>query len=284
MQKTIKNEIHAEGIGLHSGKLVKMTLRSAEMDAGIVFRRVDLTPVVDLKIAPEHIEETMLCTRLKANDVSVSTIEHLMSAFCAMEVDNVIVELDSDEVPVMDGSSSPFVFLIQSAGVLKQSKKRRYLKINKKVRVTEDDKYAELAPYAKGLHLKCVIDFPHPVIAKTSQEVDYEFHPMTYQKEIARARTFGFAKDIEKLHENNLALGASLENAVGIGDDTVLNPEGLRYSDEFVKHKLLDAIGDLYVAGAILGDFTGHKTSHSLNNRLLRELFSDDSQYEWVTK
>lgn len=284
MQKTIKNEIHAEGIGLHSGKMVKMTLKPADVNSGIVFKRIDLKPSVDLKMAPNNIEETLLCTRLQVKDVSVSTIEHLMSAFCAMEIDNVIVELDADEVPVMDGSASPFLFLIQSAGVLIQDKSRRFLKIKKKIRVTEDDKFAELAPYAKGLKFSCSIDFDSPVISKTPQSVEYELHPMTYEKEISRARTFGFAADIEKLHANNLALGASLKNAVGIGDDTVLNPEGLRYGDEFVKHKLLDAIGDLYVVGAILGKFTAHKTSHSLNNRLLRKLMEDDTQYEWVTK
>lgn len=284
MQHTIGNTIRAEGIGLHLGKTVRMTLKPGKPNTGVVFRRVDLDPPVDIKMAPNHIQEALLCTRLQKGDVSVSTIEHLMAALCATQVDNVIVELDSDEVPVMDGSAAPYVFLLKSAGLAKQEKNRRYLKVKKKVRVEHDDKFAELSPYAKGLHLDYTIDFPSPVIAKTPQHIEYEFHPMTFEKEIARARTFGFVADLEKLHANNLALGASLENAVGITEDAVMNPDGLRYSDEFVKHKLLDAIGDLYVAGPILGKFKGFKTSHSLNNQLLRKLLEDKTQYEWVTK
>ena len=283
MQKTIKHSIQAEGIGLHSGQIVRVKAFPSSVGTGIVFKRTDCEPPVLIPLKVDSIEEALLCTRLSSNGKHVSTIEHLLSALCALEIDNILFELDSDEVPIMDGSASPFIFWLQSAGIIDQEEPRRFLKIKKNIRVQDGDKFAELSPSNKGLDLHYSIDFPHPVISRTSQSIEFSFHPMTYIKEISRARTFGFAKDLEKLQANHLARGASLDNAVGIGDDCVLNPTGLRYHDEFVKHKLLDAIGDLYVAGPILGKFVGHKTSHTLNNKLLRELFKDDSQYEWVS-
>ncbi len=290
MQKTIKHSIQMEGVGLHSGQLVQMRAIPAPVDSGIIFKRMDCDPPVLIPLKIESIEEAPLCTRLisfqsgpENQTISISTIEHLLSALCALEIDNILFELNADEVPIMDGSASPYIFWLQSAGITEQEENRKFLKIKLPVRVEDGDKFAELIPSAKGLEFHYSIDFLHPVISNTPQEIEFMFHPMTYIKEISRARTFGFVKDLEKLQANNLARGAGLNNAVGITDEGVLNPEGLRYQNEFVKHKLLDAIGDLYVAGPILGKFTGHKTSHTLNNRLLKKLFSDDSQYEWVS-
>ncbi len=284
MQKTIKRPIHVQGIGLHSGKLVKMRALPAPAGAGIIFKRIDLENPVMIPVKIEAIEEALLCTKLSsAEGVTVSTIEHLLSALCALEIDNILFEIDADEIPIMDGSASSYIFLLQSAGITEQEENRRYLKIKNLVRIQEGDKYAELEPLAKGFELKYSIDFPHPAISSTPQEIYFNFQPTTYIKEISRARTFGFIKDLEMLQANNLARGASLENAIGLTENNIMNAEGLRYKDEFVKHKLLDAIGDLYVAGPILGRFTGHKTSHSLNNKLLRKLFSDSENYEWVS-
>lgn len=281
-QQTIKNTISAEGIGLHSGQLVHMTLKPAPVGSGVSFVRVDLDPQITLPITPENIEEAVMCTRLSVNGAHVSTIEHLMAALCALEIDNIIVEINADELPVLDGSASPFIFLLQSAGVQSQDKDRRFLKIKQTVRVELEDKYAQVEPNIKGLDFDYAIDFEHPVIAQTPQTIEYTFHPMTFIKEISRARTFGFADDLDKLHANNLAQGASLDNAVGISDDGVMNPDGLRYEDEFLKHKLLDTIGDLYVAGPLIAKFKGYKTSHTLNNQLIRKIFSDKNNYEWV--
>lgn len=281
-QQTIKNTISCEGIGLHSGQMVHMMLKPAPADTGIVFVRTDLDGS-QLPIKTENIEEAVMCTRLKVGEAHVSTIEHLMAAMAALEIDNILVEVDADEVPVLDGSASPFIFLLQSAGSQKQESDRRYLKIKRKVRVEKNDSFAEVEPQTKGLSFDYRIDFEDPTIAGTPQSIEYDFHQMTFIKEISRARTFGFADDLDKLHANNLAKGASLDNAVGINDEGVLNPEGLRYKDEFVKHKLLDAIGDLYVAGPLIAKFTGYKTSHTINNLLLREIFSNEKNYKWVT-
>lgn len=284
MQKTIKHIIQMEGKGLHSGQMVKMRAIPAPTGTGIIFKRTDLDPAVLIPVRIDAIEETPLCTTLKSpQGQAISTIEHLLSALCALEIDNILFEINADEIPIMDGSASSYIFWLQSAGITDQEEPRKFLKIKATVRIEEGDKFAEFSPSTKGLEFQYSIDFPHPVIANTPQSIEFVFHSMTYIKEISRARTFGFVKDLERLQANNLAKGASLENAVGITDEGVLNPEGLRYDNEFVKHKLLDAIGDLYVAGAILGKFTGHKTSHALNNRLLRKLLADSSLYEWVS-
>lgn len=280
-QTTIKNSVSAVGIGLHSGSEVKMTLHPAPVNTGIVFRRVDLDPVVEITAVPDRVQETVLCTKLVKGTVSIGTIEHILSALCAHAIDNVYIDLNAGEIPVMDGSSAPFVFLLEAAGIQEQSEKRHALKVKKTVRVEQGDKYAEFSPY-EGYRLHLTIDFPQPVIKATAQEILFDFSTPAYDKEICRARTFGNANDLDKLHQQHLALGASLQNAVGIAEDKVLNPEGLRYPDEFVKHKLLDAIGDLYVAGQIVGAFRGHKSGHALNNQLLMALLKDKTAYEWV--
>lgn len=283
VQQTLRNRINLEGVGLHTGKSVRMTLNPAPEGTGIVFRRVDVTPPVDLAIKPDHIQEALLCTKLVGErGAEVSTIEHLMSAFAGMQIDNVIVELNAPEVPVMDGSSEPLLFAIRAAGIAKQKEVRKFLRIKKTIRVEDGDKFTELSPYGGELRLHLTIDFPHPVIARTAQSIEFDLTPTSYFAEVSRARTFGMAKDIEKLHAKGLALGASLDNAVGIGDNDVLNREGLRYADEFIRHKLLDTIGDLYVAGPIRGFFRGHKVGHALNNKLLRAVFADVEAWDWV--
>jgi len=280
-QATIKHTVNAVGVGIHSRCEVKMTLRSAPINTGIVFRRIDITPVVDIPIAPDKVQESLLCTKLVKGNVSVSTIEHLLSALSAHAIDNIIIELNAAEVPVMDGSAAPFVFLLETAGRIEQAEKRHGLKIRKAIRVENGDKFAEFLPH-QGFRLHLTMDFPHPVIKSTAQEVIYDLTTPSYDKEVCRARTFGLASDLDKLHQQKLGLGASLENAVGVGDKNVLNPEGLRYPDEFIKHKLLDAIGDLYVVGPIIGEFRGHKSGHALNNQLLQAVLKDKSAYEWV--
>ena len=274
MQKTLKNSVKLAGIGLHSGAAVNLQLLPAVANTGIVFRRIDLDPVVDIRVSPEKITEALLCSALVVGDVKVATIEHLMAAFAALEIDNVIVELDAAEVPVMDGSSADFVFAINSVGFVEQEFERHYIKVTNSVRIEEGDKFVELLPAEHGLSFEISVDFPHPVIAATPQTIEFDLTAAGFEKTVCRARTFGLASDLEKLHANNLGLGASLDNAIGIGDDKVLNSEGLRYKDEFVRHKLLDAIGDLYVAGPIIGKFRAHKPGHALNNQLLRRFLS----------
>jgi UDP-3-O-[3-hydroxymyristoyl] N-acetylglucosamine deacetylase len=281
MQHTIKNSISVVGKGLHSGKDVKLTFCPAPENTGIVFKRVDLSPVVSIKVSPEKIQETMLCTMLVEGEVKVATIEHVLSALAALEIDNIYLELNAEEVPILDGSASPYVFLLQSAGVMAQTAARKYLVVKKPIRVEQDDKFVELLPHP-GFHLNVSIEFDHPAIANTPKSIDFELSTNAYTKEIARARTFGFATQLEQLHKQGLALGASLENAVGLDDKGVINREGLRFPDEFVKHKLLDAIGDLYSVGAIKGSYKAHKPSHALNNRLLRKLLIEQDAWEFV--
>jgi UDP-3-O-[3-hydroxymyristoyl] N-acetylglucosamine deacetylase len=281
-QQTITNTIHLSGIGLHAGCEVSASLLPAPENHGIVFRRVDLTPPVELAIKPDHIQEALLCTKLVHAGADVATIEHIMAAFAAMQIDNVIVELNAPEVPVMDGSAEPFVFAIRAAGIKKQQANRRYLKIKKIVRVEDGDKYAEFSPHTPGLRLHLTAPFAHPAIQKTKQEIVFDLTSTGFTHQVSRARTFGAAKDLDQLHAKKLGLGASLENAVGLSEDAVLNPEGLRYPDEFVRHKLLDCIGDLYVAGPMIGLFRGHKTGHTLNNRLLRAVLADPEAFEWI--
>lgn len=280
-QKTIKNTVYAEGIGIHSGKAVRLTLSTAPDDTGIVFRRKQADKFVEMPVCVDKIIEVPMCTMMVYDDCKISTIEHLMSALAALEIDNIYIDLDGNEVPIMDGSASPFIFLIQSAGILEQAASRRYIRIKKPVRITEEDKFAELLPYSHGFCIHASIDQTDPVIQATNQELIFDFSTNGYIKEISRARTYGYAAQLAQLHQNNLALGASLDNAIGIDDTGVMNPEGLRYPDEFIRHKLLDCVGDLYVAGPIRGMFRGHKMGHALNNRVLRKLLATEDAREW---
>ena len=283
-QRTLKTSVSTMGVGLHQGQKVQVTLHPAPANTGIVFRRVDLSPAVDIKATPEAVGETTLCTCL-VNDanVKVSTVEHLLSALAGLGVDNLIIEVDAAEIPIMDGSALPFVYLIQSVGIKTLNAPKRFLRIKKAIRVTEGDKWAELLPY-EGFRVNFSIEFDHPVIAKTCQTMSMDFSSCSFIKEISRARTFGFMKDIEFLRSHNLALGGSLENAIVLDEYRMLNKNELRYDDEFVKHKILDAIGDLYMGNAsILGEFNAFKSGHGLNNMLLREVFKQVDSWEWVT-
>ncbi len=282
-QQTLKNTIRATGVGLHTGDKVYLTLHPAETDTGIRFRRTDLDQPVIIQATPENVGETILSTTLVQGSIKISTIEHLLSALAGLGIDNVIVDVNSAEVPIMDGSAGPFVFLIQSAGVVEQDAPKKYLRIKETVRVEEGDKWAEFVPF-KGFKVTFTIDFEHPAFADHLKTATMDFSLTSFVKEVSRARTFGFMKDIEFLRKNNLALGGSLDNAIIIDDDKVLNEEGLRYADEFVKHKILDAIGDLYLLGySLIGEFRGHKSGHALNNKLLRALLANEQAWEIVT-
>jgi len=283
-QRTIKQSISATGVGLHKGEKVQLTLRPAPANTGIVFRRVDLDPVVDIKASPEAVGETTLCTCLvNEAGVQVSTVEHLLAAIAGLGIDNLIIDVDSPEIPIMDGSALPFVYLLQSVDIEVQNVAKRFLRINKAIRVEEGDKWAELLPY-EGFRVNFSIDFDHPVIASTTQNMSMDFSSCSFIKEISRARTFGFMKDIEFLRSHNLALGGSLENAIVLDKYRMLNKDALRYDDEFVKHKILDAIGDLYMGGvSILGELNAFKSGHALNNLLLREVFKRTDAWEWVS-
>ena len=282
-QRTLKNVIRATGVGLHTGEKVYLTLRPAAADTGIVFRRTDLEPVVDIQTNPLHVGDTRLSTTLCNGNIRVSTVEHLLSAFAGLGIDNAFVDLSAAEVPIMDGSAAPFVFLLQSAGIEEQHRARRFIAIKKPIVVEDGDKYARFDPW-DGFKVEFSIDFDHPVFASRLQTATIDFSTTSFVKEISRARTFGFLRDIEALQQQNLALGGSLDNAVVVDDFRVLNDGGLRYEDEFVKHKILDAIGDLYLLGhPLVGAFHGHKSGHALNNRLLRALLADQSAWEEVT-
>ncbi|MDX1795443.1 MAG: UDP-3-O-acyl-N-acetylglucosamine deacetylase [Hydrogenovibrio sp.] len=286
-QKTLANTIKAKGVGLHTGHEALMTLRPAPENTGIVFRRVDLSPAVELKVSPELVGETTLCTTLVKpvgeQKVKIATIEHLMSALAGVGIDNLYIDIDSDEVPIMDGSASHFIFLLQAAGVVLQDAPKKFIRILKTVKV-ENTKggVAQFDPY-EGYRLNFSIEFDHPAFDETAEKMTLEFSSTAYFKEVSRARTFGFMKDMERLREQNLGLGAGLHNAIGLDDNGVMNKEGLRDKDEFVRHKILDAVGDLYMAGhPIVGEFTAHKSGHALNNQLLRALMSDPDAYEIV--
>jgi UDP-3-O-[3-hydroxymyristoyl] N-acetylglucosamine deacetylase len=282
-QRTLKNVIRATGIGLHTGKKVYLTLRPAAVDTGIIFRRVDLDPVIELPAKPEFVGDTRLSTALNNGDVTISTVEHLMSAFAGLGVDNVYAELTEPEVPIMDGSAGPFVFLIQSAGVVEQKAAKTFLRVRKNVKVEEGDKWAEFKPF-EGFKVAFSIDFDHPIFIKAPQQAVVDFSTTSFVKEVSRARTFGFMHDVEALRERGLALGGSQDNAIVMDGFNILNDDGLRYEDEFVKHKILDAIGDLYLLGhPMIGEFSAHKSGHSLNNKLLRTLLADDAAWELVT-
>jgi len=282
-QRTLKTLIKASGVGLHTGQKVRMTLRPAPPDSGIIFRRIDLASPVDIPARAELVGETKLCSALVHNDAKVYTVEHLMSALSGLGIDNVYVDLDADELPIMDGSASPFVLLIQQAGIEQQAAPKRFLRVMRRVEVSEGDKWARLEPY-EGYRLSFSIDFRHPVIERSTQSVVVDFAETSYLKEIARARTFGFMHEVENLRESGLALGGGLENAVVLDEYRVLNAEGLRFADEFIRHKLLDAVGDLYLLGKpLLGAFTAHKSGHALNNRLLRAALAEAGALETVT-
>ena len=286
-QRTLKSLIRAAGVGLHSGVKVNMVLRPAAPDTGIVFRRVDLDPVVDLPASALMVGDTRMCSCLERDGAKVGTIEHLMSAFAGLGIDNAFVDLDAAEVPILDGSASPFVFLIQSAGVEEQSAAKKFIRIKRPIEVREadrsGDKWARFEPH-EGFRLTFSIVFNHPAIDRTGQEVTIDFAEDSYVREVARARTFGFMQEVEWLRENGLALGGGLDNAVVLDEYRVLNGEGLRYGDEFVKHKVLDAIGDLYLLGhPLLASFTAHKSGHALNNALARELLAQPEAWEYVS-
>lgn len=282
-QRTLKNVIRATGIGLHTGKKICLTLRPADVDAGIVFRRVDLDPIIELSARPKGVGDTRLSTALCKGDVSVSTVEHLMSAFAGLGVDNAIVELDASEVPIMDGSAGPFVFLVQSAGLIEQPSLKKFIKIKETVRVEEGDKSAQFDPFC-GFKVSFSIDFDHPIFTKSPQTAEIDFSSTSFVKEISRARTFGFMHEVEAMREKGLALGGSHNNAIVMDSYSILNKDGLRYEDEFVKHKILDAIGDLYLLGhPLIGLFSAHKSGHALNNKLLRKLLDNEQSWELVT-
>ena len=282
-QRTLKTLIRASGVGLHTGQKVRMTLRPAPADTGIVFRRVDLASPVDIPARAELVGEARLASTLVQGDVKIHTVEHLMSAFGGLGIDNAFVDLDALELPIMDGSASPFVLLIQQAGIERQGAPKRFLRVVRRVEVVDGDKWARLEPY-EGYRLSFSIDFKHPVIERSTQSVAVDFAETSYLKEIARARTFGFMHEVENLRESGLALGGGLENAVVLDEYRVLNAEGLRFADEFIRHKLLDAVGDLYLLGKpLLGAFSAHKSGHALNNRLLRAALAEAGALEIVT-
>ncbi len=282
-QRTLKNVIRATGVGLHTGEKVYLTLRPAPADTGIVFTRVDLDPAVEIPALAENVGETTLSTTLMKGDVKISTVEHLMSAMSGLGIDNAYVDLSAPEVPIMDGSAGPFVFLIQSAGIEEQSVPKKYIRIIKELCVDQGDKKVTLKPF-NGFKVSYTLLYDHPVHRRHSKEACIDFSSTSFVKEVSRARTFGFMHEFEALRSRNLALGASMDNAVAVGDYRVLNEDGLRYEDEFVKHKILDSIGDLYLLGkSLIGEFSGYKSGHALNNDLLRKLQVNQDCWEIVT-
>ena len=282
-QRTLKNVIRATGVGLHTGKKVLVTLRPAGPDVGIVFRRVDLNPVVEIPARAEFVGDTSLSTSLLRDGARISTVEHLLSAFAGLGIDNAYVDLSAAEVPIMDGSAGPFVFLLQSAGFQEQNAPKRFIRIKKSISVRDGDKWARFEPFS-GFKVAFAIEFDHPFFQQTSKSAEIDFSTTSFVKEVSRARTFGFMREVEWLRSRNLALGGSLDNAIVVDDYRVLNEDGLRYEDEFVKHKILDAIGDLYLLGhSLIGAFHGHKSGHELNNQLLRKLIETRSAWEQVT-
>lgn len=282
-QRTLKSRIAATGVGLHSGSKITMNLLPAPPDTGILFRRGDLDPPVDIPATVDHVCDTRLGTVLAADGARVSTIEHLMSAFAGLGVDNAIVEVDAAEVPIMDGSADPFVFLLRSAGIVEQDRPKRFARILERIEVRDGDKWARLAPH-EGFRLSFEIDFDHPLLSGGQASAAMDFSSISYLKEVARARTFGFKRDVEALRQHNLALGGTLDNAILLDDAGIVNEDGLRSRDELVKHKILDAIGDLYLLGhGIIGAFCGYKSGHGLNNRLLRALLERRQAWELVS-
>ncbi|OYY95530.1 MAG: UDP-3-O-[3-hydroxymyristoyl] N-acetylglucosamine deacetylase [Hydrogenophilales bacterium 28-61-23] len=286
-QRTVKTQVRATGVGLHTGERVNLTLRPAPPETGIVFRRVDLPTACDFVVAPERVTDTRLCSALEGNGAKVATVEHLMSALAGLGVDNVFIDIDGPEVPILDGSAAPWVYLLQSAGIETQKAPKRFMRVLKSVRIEEGAgetlKWAQFEPH-EGCTLSFSIDFDHPVFRKSAKEMHIDLTRESYVKEVSRARTFGFMNEVEYLRSHGLALGGTLDNAIVMDEFRVLNSDGLRYADEFVKHKVLDAVGDLYLTGhPILGAFSAYKSGHGLNNRLLRALTEDASAWEWAT-
>ena len=282
-QRTLKNEIKATGVGLHTGEKVYLTLKPAPEDHGIVFRRVDLDPIVEIAAKAENVGETMLSTSLVCGHAKVSTVEHLLSAMAGLGIDNAIVDVTAPEVPIMDGSAGPFVFLIQSAGIREQTAAKKFIRIKKDVTVTDGEKIASFKPF-NGFKVSFSIDFDHPVFKDRALEASIDFSTTSFVKEVSRARTFGFMHEIEYLRSKGLAKGGSMDNAIVVDEYRILNEDGLRYEDEFVKHKMLDAIGDLYLLGnSLIGEFRAHKSGHALNNKSLRQLISQTDAWEVVT-
>ena len=282
-QKTLQNTIRATGVGLHSGDKVYLTLRPAPVNTGIVFVRTDLEPHAHIRADATGVRDTTMCTAVSNGQDKVMTVEHLMSAFAGLGIDNCFVELSAQEVPIMDGSAGPFVFLIQSAGIQEQTALKKFIRIKREIEVRDGDKVATFLPH-NGFKVSFTIDFDHPVFEQQKQTTTVDFSTTSFVKEVSRARTFGFMRDLEFLRSQNLALGGSLDNAIVVDDYRILNDEGLRYDDEFVKHKVLDAIGDLYQLGhSLIGEFRGYKSGHGLNNLLCRALLENADSYEIVT-
>ena len=282
-QRTLKSPVSATGVGLHTGQKVRMTLRPAQPDRGVVFRRLDLPSAADVPARADLVGETRLCSCLVSGETKIYTIEHLMSALAGLGVDNVLVDLDGPEVPIMDGSAAPFVLLIQQAGIEEQAAPKRFLRVKKRIEAKDGDKWAVLEPY-EGFKLSFSIVYSHPAIERSNTSLTVDFANTAYLKEVGRARTYGFMHDIEDLRDVGLALGGGLDNAVVLDDHRVLNSEGLRFADEFIRHKILDAIGDLYLLGRpFLAAFNAHKSGHALNNRLLRAVMADPTATEVVT-
>ncbi len=282
-QRTLKKQVSATGVGLHNGEKVTLTLLPAAIDTGIVYRRTDLPGKPEIQATPDAVSDTRMCSALDKNGARVATVEHLMSALAGLGVDNIIVEVSASEIPIMDGSSGPFIYLLQSAGIVEQPAAKKFIRIKKAVEVKEDDKWVRFDPY-HGFKMDFTIDFAHPVFENSGNNVKIDFADNTYVSEISRARTFGFMHEVEYLRANGLARGGSLDNAIVLDEFRVLNTDGLRYDDEFAKHKVLDAIGDLYMLGhPVLGAYTAYKSGHGLNNQLIRSLMEDQSAWEYVT-
>jgi len=282
-QRTVKQVIRASGIGLHSGEKVLLALRPAPPDTGIVFRRTDLDPPINVPAQAELVRETMMSSSLVNGEVKVGTVEHLMSALAGLGIDNAVIDVSAPEIPIMDGSAGPFVFLIQAAGIVEQDAPKRFARILRRIEVRDGDKIAAFEPY-NGFKVSFTIDFDHPAFHDDHRWATVDFSTTAYVNEVSRARTFGFLRDIEYLRANNLAKGGSMDNAIVVGDEGVMNTDGLRYEDEFVRHKMLDAIGDLYLFGhSILGAYEGYKSGHALNNQLLRAMYANPDAWEMVT-
>ncbi len=282
-QRTLKGSVSVTGVGLHSGEKVTLGLRPAPVNTGIVFRRVDVKPEEEIRARADLVHDTRLSTCMEQNGVRVATVEHLMSAFAGLGIDNAYVDLDSAEVPIMDGSAGTFIFLLQSTGIVEQSAPKKFIRVKKSIEVKQGDKWVRFDPY-NGYKLTFTINFAHPVFANTRQHVTVDLGEESYVRDISRARTFGFMQDVENMRAQGLALGGSLDNAIVMDDYRVLNADGLRFEDEFVKHKVLDAIGDLYMLGyPLIGAFSGFKSGHALNNALVRALLADEQAWEFVT-
>lgn len=283
LQRTLKTAIRATGVGLHSGEKVTLVLKPAPENSGIVFQRVDLPESTPFRVEPSQVNDTRLSSTLVHNGVRVGTIEHLMSSFAGLGLDNVIVEVDAPEMPIMDGSAAPFIYLLQTAGIVDQTAPKRFVRVLKTIEVGEGDKWVKLEPH-EGYKVALTIDFQHPAFRKSSRLIEIDFARQNYISEISRARTFGFIHEVEYLRANGLARGGTMDNAVVIDEYRVLNPGGLRFEDEFVRHKVLDAIGDLYILGhPLIASFSGYKSGHAMNNKLLRALLADDEAWEYAS-